>query len=70
MYTSYLQLIHNITGQAPAEKTTIVICGITKLFVGELIEAGDAQENFPMPELPSDRGLQNSPSNIVLLVFK
>ncbi|BDA40398.1 probable transcription initiation factor TFIID subunit 11 at C-terminar half [Coccomyxa sp. Obi] len=32
------KLLHNVTGQAPHFNTTIVMCGIAKLFVGELVE--------------------------------
>ena len=35
-----LQLLQSVTGQAPSADTTIVTCGVTKMFVGELIEAG------------------------------
>lgn len=34
------QLLHNATGHPPNPNTTIVMCGITKLFVGDLIETG------------------------------
>lgn len=35
-----LQLLHSVTGQAPHQNTTIVMCGIAKLFVGDVVETG------------------------------
>ena len=34
------QLLHSATGQPPQERLLVAICGITKLFVGELVETG------------------------------
>jgi hypothetical protein len=35
-----MQLLHSAIGQPPQDRLLVAICGITKLFVGELIEAG------------------------------
>lgn len=35
-----MQLLHSATGQPPQDRLLVAICGITKLFVGELIETG------------------------------
>ena len=35
-----VQLLHSVTGQPPQERLLVAICGITKLFVGDLIETG------------------------------
>ncbi|CAL5225141.1 g7921 [Coccomyxa viridis] len=35
---SMRKLLHSATGQPPQERLLVAICGITKLFVGELVE--------------------------------
>ena len=35
-----VQLLHSVTGQPPQERLLVAICGITKLFVGDLVETG------------------------------
>lgn len=35
-----LQLLHSVANQAPHPNSTIVMCGIAKIFVGQLVEAG------------------------------
>ena len=42
-FAGALQLLHSITAQAPNPNTTIVMCGITKIFVGDLIETGEEE---------------------------
>ena len=37
---TFVQLLHSATGQPPQERLLVAICGITKLFVGELVETG------------------------------
>lgn len=50
-----MQLLHNATGHPPNPNTTIVMCGITKLFVGDLIETGmfRTQASSPICLAPS-----------------
>ena len=60
-----LQLLHSVTGQAPHQNTTIVMCGIAKLFVGDVVETGvlsgqscppvSDQNNFPLDILQRSR---------------
>lgn len=43
-----MQLLHSVTGQAPHMNSTIVMCGIAKLLVGDLVETGIPSGLFPV----------------------
>ncbi|EIE19612.1 TAFII28-domain-containing protein [Coccomyxa subellipsoidea C-169] len=50
---SMRKLLHSVTGQAPHMNSTIVMCGIAKLFVGDLVEtarmvAAEMGDNGPL----------------------
>ncbi len=46
------QLLQSVANQAPHPNSTIVMCGIAKMFVGELVEAGASP--CPCPLCPAD----------------
>ncbi|KAK9839626.1 hypothetical protein WJX81_001557 [Elliptochloris bilobata] len=63
--TAMKRLLHNVTNQAPNPETAIVMCGVAKIFVGELIETARGsfivhlslhgripQQDQPAPQAP------------------
>lgn len=48
-----MQLLHSATGQPPQERLLVAICGITKLFVGDLVETGVFLHGVPTAKRPA-----------------